>query len=528
MSKKMYEESYINESALVIQKKLGKSDKFKLENFPELIDKIGEPPMKDFNFYDWDGKRLYSFTTEEAHALTSLPDLPDHSDINLVSQEWNWTLDEIKNYPFGDIGLYVEHIDTYTHVFVNTLMDNAQPYIHLKTEGGDTKIDWGDGSEETTVSASSSNQSIQHTYTTLGDYEIIVKPQTGATVSIGNTSGDYIFYGDHNSTQYYRFGLNKVYVGRNCNIVQDSFYYCRRLTAIAISKYAGLSSYNSAFMHCRSLVGITMPKTMGDSRRWRMFASCNSLSYVAFSPSYPTNGETSETISNAKIKQVIYYHPIGYSSRDSNSSLYNLDRIFLLNNSYYISFSNIASSDMVLKELYMIDLHNIMVFNTTYLLKKYINKIYIASSLVDSFNDIYPDYDGEVIPVVREWESTTEFIFDQSEVEDGYKLNTSTGELVENSSSSVSGFIPVDSNEQYYYLLSKDIAYTDNVIYYDENKDFVSYPGDQSFLHYGSTTSTEEFGCKKATRAVPDNVKFIRFSAATSQIRNCSIWKRTN
>ena len=33
-------------------------------------------PMKDVNFYDYDGTRLYSYTVAEAAALTELPPLP--------------------------------------------------------------------------------------------------------------------------------------------------------------------------------------------------------------------------------------------------------------------------------------------------------------------------------------------------------------------------------------------------------------------------------------------------------------------
>ena len=61
MGKKLYNEDYINQTAIEIQKKLGTSDQFKLQDFPELVSKIGEPPEKDVNFYDYDGKRLYSY-----------------------------------------------------------------------------------------------------------------------------------------------------------------------------------------------------------------------------------------------------------------------------------------------------------------------------------------------------------------------------------------------------------------------------------------------------------------------------------
>ena len=112
MGKKLYNEDYINQTALEIQKKLGTSDQFKLQDFPELVSKIGEPPEKDVNFYDYDGKRLYSYTTEEALALTRLPDLPDHSDIGLINEGWNWRLEDIQSMqdPCVDVGCTYMHL----------------------------------------------------------------------------------------------------------------------------------------------------------------------------------------------------------------------------------------------------------------------------------------------------------------------------------------------------------------------------------------------------------------------------------
>ena len=37
---------------------------------------VEEPVEKDINFYDYDGRRLFSYTAEEAAALTELPTPP--------------------------------------------------------------------------------------------------------------------------------------------------------------------------------------------------------------------------------------------------------------------------------------------------------------------------------------------------------------------------------------------------------------------------------------------------------------------
>lgn len=48
----------------------------------------------DVNFFDYDGTLLYAYTWEEAKALTELPALPAHDDLEV--REWNYTLEDIK------------------------------------------------------------------------------------------------------------------------------------------------------------------------------------------------------------------------------------------------------------------------------------------------------------------------------------------------------------------------------------------------------------------------------------------------
>ena len=535
MSKKMYEESYINESALVIQKKLGMRDKFKLENFPELIDKIGEPPSKDFDFYDWDGTRLYSYTKEELDALTALPDLPDHSDINLVSQSWNWTLEDLKTYPFADVGLFVRHTDGFTHLFVNTLGDNAQPYIHLKVTGDSAVIVWGDDTSDTTVSASNSDQSIQHTYAELGDYEIIIKPSSNSTVIIlGNTGGNYIFYGDHNSTTYYRLGLKKAYIGKQCSITRNAFDSCYNMECIGISDTVTFDKCVKTFYKCYLLKGITkpnMPQLSKDDDN--IFSECKNLKYIATSPNAINHYDAYAYVQNTTLKRFFYgYAPIEQTYRASaDTGTFSLEKVLFPENIDVVPLTNGSNNSYSIKELWFLNQHRIPTFDASYLLQKYINKIYLPQSIASWFLEAYPNYDGEVIGVNRPWESNTEFLFDPSTVTDGYKLDTSTGELVSASGKSVSDFIEVNKTDTLYLLTTKQYeAYTDNVIYYDANKDFLSYPGSSGMFHYGKTSEKfEEFGAFKVTMSdLPNDIKYMRFSASTSVIRQWSVWKVTN
>ena len=65
----------------------------------------GPATKKQVNFIDYDGTLLYSYTAQEANALTELPANPSHT--GLVAQGWNWTLAGIKAQltalPNGDV-----------------------------------------------------------------------------------------------------------------------------------------------------------------------------------------------------------------------------------------------------------------------------------------------------------------------------------------------------------------------------------------------------------------------------------------
>ena len=68
----------------------------------QIVDCIGEKfndgevelKRNDVNFFDYDGTLLYSYTYEEACALTELPPLPVHEGLEV--REWNYTLEDIK------------------------------------------------------------------------------------------------------------------------------------------------------------------------------------------------------------------------------------------------------------------------------------------------------------------------------------------------------------------------------------------------------------------------------------------------
>jgi len=169
---------------------------------------------KDVNFYDYEGTLLYSYTKQEALALTALPPLPDRTSENLTNEGWNWTLVEIKE-QLTDVGGIVNVGCTYTttdgktHIFVeilDTLKDiNICAYSY--NSSALASINWGDGNTETITYTSNSNTSIlSHTYASGGVYDISID----GSFRIGTR---YLFgISDYNN---YRYKVKKLHLGNN-------------------------------------------------------------------------------------------------------------------------------------------------------------------------------------------------------------------------------------------------------------------------------------------------------------------------
>lgn len=156
-----------------------------------------EPPENDVNFYDYDGTRLYSYTLAEAQALTELPPLPTQP--GLICQEWNWTLDEIKNAGhIIDVGATYITDDGATRIYVELDEYYKSPIIGLGVSGTVT-IDWGDGSEPTLLTGTNINTTqytSKHEYAEAGIYKISLI-----------VNGKMRIYGDSNRTHIIRQGV---------------------------------------------------------------------------------------------------------------------------------------------------------------------------------------------------------------------------------------------------------------------------------------------------------------------------------
>ena len=258
----------------------------------------GAAPQKQVNFIDYDGTILYSYTAQEANALSALPANPSHS--GLTAQGWNWTLQEIKaqltampDAPVWVGQMYITQSgDTEIDVhFVDAA--RLSPVLTICVNGTVT-VDWGDNTTADTVTGSSLYTVLgpSHTYSSSGDY----------TIKIHSTSGQYAFYGSNSYTLLRKSGVmneNRVYaacvqairIGSGATAInQGAFTYCVNLTHITIPNSITAIGV-SAFRYCYNLLSITIPSGITTLPQLAI-SSCQNLIRVAIPSSVTSIGST--------------------------------------------------------------------------------------------------------------------------------------------------------------------------------------------------------------------------------------------
>ena len=226
---------------------------------------VEEPVEKDVNFYDYDGRRLFSYTTEEAAALTELPTPPARD--GLVFQEWNWTLDEVKKAKAADIGANCTTTDGKTRLYIK--IDNqARKDMTLnlyQNSAGDISVDWGDGSAAE-ASDTAGDISLPHTYESAGEYTITLTVKTGAKAGLGHFSSPYkqVLSGsgtnpdnDTFSSNIHTNALIRAEIGNDiADIESEAFYGCENLESVNIPTSITYIK-GDAFLDCRKLQWIS-------------------------------------------------------------------------------------------------------------------------------------------------------------------------------------------------------------------------------------------------------------------------------
>ena len=241
---------------------------------------------KEVNFYDYDGKLLYSYTLAEAQSLAALPAAPDHSSdtIPLTFQGWNYTLAQINVLTqAADVGAMYIPSDGKTHLVI-TLYDTARNVVPLywsQTVANGVTIDWGDGSSTETF-AGTGNKNTTHTYAAAGTYEITLNVTSG-NLGFGAASSSYCVMGATS-------GTGRVY----CNMLQS------------VSIGSGVTSLDTyAFQYCYSLASVTIPSSVTSISNYA-FSGCTGVGAYHVLPTTPPTLSSTNAFTGIPSDCIIY------------------------------------------------------------------------------------------------------------------------------------------------------------------------------------------------------------------------------
>ena len=250
-----------------------------------------EVPEKDVNFIDYDGTVLYSYTAQEALALTALPANPSHE--GLTAQGWNYTLAEVKT-EVNSVGgatvgqMYVTD-DGKTRLYCRFEKGRLTPYLGLAVNGT-IEVDWGDGSTTDTITGTSESSviSTQHTYASAGDYVITIAVVSGTFAISGTSSGSYILSTGTAQDQFsiiYLSAIKRIEVGNDVVLKEGAFERCYLMKTITIP--SSLNVPARAFERCYSLESIVFPDNL---QTISSYVASNALSIrnVSIPPSVET------------------------------------------------------------------------------------------------------------------------------------------------------------------------------------------------------------------------------------------------
>ena len=243
----------------------------------------------DVIFYDYDGSVVASYSASDFANLSALPANPTHT--GLTAQGWNWSLANIKSYltkyPGSVVNVGQMYItdDGKTRVYIHLEEGRTSPMMGLCVNGS-VDIDWGDGTEHTTLTGTSTSTVVwteNHNYAAPGDY-IIKLTVTGSLELCGeansNTGGYLLRYNSADNRNYaYKNAVKKVEIGNNVTgIKNNAFYEYYSLKSIIIPDSV-TSIGSGAFQYCYSLANITIPDSITSIGSYA-FYYCYSLANI--------------------------------------------------------------------------------------------------------------------------------------------------------------------------------------------------------------------------------------------------------
>lgn len=220
-------------------------------------------PIKDVNFYDYDGTIVYSYTAAEFAELTAFPDNPSHD--GLTAQGWN--CDElataksyVSDYGKLDLGQVYTTSDGKTRLYVDLLEEAKSPVLRLYLYGNTTaNIDWGDGSAISTLSGNSQAVEERHNYASGGKYVISI--EVNGTMHI--TGSQRLLTDGANNNSYdiiYKQSIYKVEIGDNVKAINgEAFRFYSNIESITIPKTVSSIGGNDTFATVYKIKTLIIP-----------------------------------------------------------------------------------------------------------------------------------------------------------------------------------------------------------------------------------------------------------------------------
>ena len=303
MSKDNNLHDFLVDIADAVREKKGTSDPINAQNLSEEIRSIEgggatEVEMKDVNFYDYDGTRLYSYSWEEAMAMTELPPLPTQK--GLICQEWNYTLEDIKAQNGAcDVGATYITDDGKTRFYLTIDNERAKDiWLYLS---GNIEVNWGDGTIE---SHNGSTLQLNHKYAEYGDYVVSIDVKSGTFELKGSDTSNVM--GDILAPSSERYGsLRRVEIGHSVMGI-DSFTFRNfpSLQRVVIPNGVTKDIGTSAFQYCPSLQSVVIPKGIKGFGN-NAFYNCSSLQIVVIPNSVYYAGTNSLHLCSSLLRVVI-------------------------------------------------------------------------------------------------------------------------------------------------------------------------------------------------------------------------------
>lgn len=248
----------------------------------------GGDSVGDVNFVDYNGSVVKSYTAQEFAELTAMPDNPNHTADGLVSEGWNWDLEDAQEYvaTYGmlNIGQLYNTSDEATKIYIE-LDENLSPYLGIAVNGT-AEIDWGDGSTTETITGSGDNvnytQFKQHTYSEGGEYVISVS-LTNGSLGINGNSNKVVLLSAINSVNtndtIYARAIKGVHLGSNAKIGYYTFTGCSNLEFCTAPN--GTVIETTRTFNFTKLGGFVFPANATTSIDEEAFYGCVNLQYVS-------------------------------------------------------------------------------------------------------------------------------------------------------------------------------------------------------------------------------------------------------